>query len=279
MTYLKRSKRPNRQAGKAAVAIAGLVVVFAINFFFPRFFPTVFYPVTSVLMRGESSSVGFFVSMGEIVRSKYSLIKENRRLEEEVAARDRSLLRLDALERENESLKSAFDRSGKGDYVLGVILSRPPVSLYDTLVVDVGSRDGVKVGNKVYAEGDVLIGDVEEVFGSQAKVSLFSAPGRVMSVLVGTSTVAAEATGRGNGNFVTKLPSGSKISQGATVALPHIHSHIFGVVGSVTLDSSASVQTIFFNSPVNIHQLAFVEIDRNSFIATSSAPSATKPSR
>lgn len=270
MTYLKRSKRPNRQVGKAALAVAGLVLVFLINFFFPRFFPAIFYPITSLLMRGESSSVGFFVSMGQIVGSKYSLIKENRRLEEEVASRDRSLLRLDSLEKENESLKAAFDRTTKRDYVLGVILSRPPVSPYDTLIVDIGSDDGVKIGNRVYAEGDVLIGDVEEVFGGQAKVGLFSAPGRITSVLVGTSTVAAEAVGRGNGNFTTKLPSGTKIAVGAIVSLPHIHTHTFGVVGSVSLDSSASVQTILFSAPVNIHQLQFVEIDRSSSTATSS---------
>ncbi|MBX4209207.1 hypothetical protein KW799_00705 [Candidatus Parcubacteria bacterium] len=263
MTYLRRSNRgPKRARGAAIAAIVALALVFSVNYFFPRAFPSLLYPVSSLFWKSESGIVGWFVYMGKIAQSKYSLVKENRRLSDEIAARDRSILALDALQSENESLKTALGRTGKENHVLGVILSRPPVAPYDTLVVDAGTGDGVKAGDKVYAEGDVLIGDVTEAFGGQSKISLFSTPGRITSVLVGTSTIAAEATGRGGGNFIVKLPAKISVVKGAVITVPSIRSHVFGVVDAVIVDSTGSLQTILFKSPVNISQLRFVEIGR-----------------
>lgn len=260
MIYLKRSKRPARGRAGTAFAVLGLIVLFGIGYFFPRAYPTVLYPITSLFWRSESSSVGFFISMTEVVRSKYGLIVENKRLSDEVAARDRSMLVIDALKSENESLKAALGRTGKGQYALGVILSRPPVSPYDTLIIDIGSAEGVATGDKVYAEGDALVGDIAEVYAHQSKVDLFSTPGRTTPVLVGTSTIAAEATGRGGGNFEVKLPVSASVSRGAVIVTPQIRAHVFGVVDSASVDPTDSLQTVLFKSPVNVSELRFVEV-------------------
>ncbi|HVT74990.1 MAG TPA: rod shape-determining protein MreC [Candidatus Paceibacterota bacterium] len=262
MTYLKRSKRPGRGRATTAFVVGGLVFVFALTYLFPSFFPSVFFPVGSLFWRAEQSTVGFFVSMGKIVQSKYSLVEENKRLTEELAARDRAALMLDDVRTENETFKSMLGRTGKGNYVLGVILVRPPVSLYDTLVIDVGTKDGVAAGDKVYAEGDVLVGDIAEAYGSQSKVALYSVPGRKTPILVGTSTVATDATGRGGGNFIFTLPAQTKLAEGAVITMPSIRNHIFGVVQRIMVDSTDSVQTVLFRSPANVNQLRFVEVDR-----------------
>jgi cell shape-determining protein MreC len=202
--------------------------------------------------------------MAKIVVSKYSLVKENERLIQEVASRDASALLVDSLKDENETLKATLGRTGNGNDILGVVLSRPPFSVYDTIVIDVGRTDGLQVGNKVYVEGDTLIGDVVEVYDHQAKVSLFSTPGRQMSVLVGKTNISAQATGRGLGNFVIHLPVEVGVQENDIILLPQIRPHTFGVVETVLVDSSDSLQTILFKSPVNINSLRFVEVDRNS---------------
>ncbi|HEU0080935.1 MAG TPA: rod shape-determining protein MreC [Candidatus Paceibacterota bacterium] len=262
MTYLRRTNRGSKvNLAKTALAIFVLALVFLVNLLFPRFYPSLFYPVTSLFWRGESSSVGFLVYMGKIVQSKYGLVVENRRLRDEIASRDASAYLIDSLKGENERLKETLGRTAKGKSVLGVILSRPPVSPYDTLVLDVGAKDGVQAGDKVFANGDVLIGEIAEAYGSQSKAALYSTPGRVTEVLVGTTTIAAEATGKGGGNFSMRLPAASKVAKGAAVSLPHIRSHVFGVVDAVMLDSSDSLMTVLFASPANINQLRFVEVD------------------
>lgn len=263
MTYLRRTNRVSKQSKlKAALVVFVLLVLFVLNLLFPRLYPSVFLPLTSLFWRAESSTVGFFVYMGKIVQSKYGLEVENRKLRDEIAARDASMLALDDVKSENESLKNAMGRIGKASVVLGVILSRPPASPYDTLVLDIGTNDGVRVGDKVYAEGDALIGDISEVYANQSKATLYSTSGRETPVLVGTTTIAAEATGKGGGNFVIKLPASAKVVKGAVISMPHIRTHVFGVVDTIMVDSSDSLQTILFRSPVNVYQLKFVEVEK-----------------
>ncbi len=260
MTYLKRTKRPNQAGFGAAIAAVALIILFAIGYFFPSFYPTVFFPVTSVFWKADSSAGGWLSTMGQLVGSKYSLIKQNEALQAEVAARDHDMLILGALQNENETLKNDFNRTGKGTYVLGNVMARPPVSPYDTLVLDIGTDDGIKVGDKVYAEGDQLVGNISDVFAGESKANLYSTPGQITSILVGTSTIAAQATGNGGGNFTFKLPATVPLVVGATITLPGIHSNIFGIVSQINVDSSASVQTVHFRSPVNIDQLSYVEV-------------------
>ncbi len=268
MTYLRRSKRPHKGALATTIIVGALIVIFGINYFFPSAYPTILFPIASVAWKAESSVVGFFGAAGEIVRSKYSLVRENENLSAELAARDQSLLIRDTLQSENDALKAQLGRAaavglpGKDALILGTILVRPPVSLYDTLVIDIGSNDGIKQGDKVYAEGDTLLGDISDVFAGESKVALYSAPGRETSVLVGTTTIAAQATGKGGGNFTLKLPAQTPLAVGAVVTVPQLRSRVLGVVDRILVDSSDSVQTVLFRSPANISQLRFVEVDK-----------------
>lgn len=239
-------------------------VFFLIHYIFPGFYAGLLYPVTTFFWNSESGVLGFFAHAGKLVFSKFSLVKENERLLEEITSRDASILMLDSLKDENEHLKTVLGRTAKGNDVLGVILSRPPVSPYDTLVIDIGRVDGVQIGNKVYTDGDTLIGDISEVHENQSKVNLFSNPGRQMSVLVGKSNISAQAIGRGLGNFVIHIPVEVGIQEGDMIILSQIRPHTFGVVEKIIVDSSDSLQTILFKSPTNINSIRFVEVDRNS---------------
>jgi cell shape-determining protein MreC len=262
MIYLKRTN-PAEKRGKMTTftIVFCLALLFAIHYFFPRFIPAVLYPVTTVFWKAESGTIGWFVNMGKLVQSKYSLVKENKRLSDEVAARDASMLLLDALQKENEELKSVVGRIPKGKVILGVILSRPPMTPYDTLVIDIGTDDGVKPGDKVYTDGDTLIGDVVEAYAGQSKVSLYSTPGRVIPVIIGETQVETQATGRGGGNFIAKLPGEIGVDEGDTIIMPQIRPHAFGVVERVISETSDSLQTILFKTPVNIHEFKYVEVD------------------
>lgn len=265
MTYLKRSNVTGRKSRTKTIGIIfGLIALFTIHFIFPTFFPAMLYPITSVFWKSESSSLGFFARMGKIVQSKYSLVKENKRLSNEIASRDASMLILDTLRTENEELKKQLGRTGQGKDILGVILSRPPVSPYDTLVIDIGTSDGVALGNRVYTAGDTLVGDVVETYEHFSKVSLFSTPGRAVPILVGSSTIATQAIGKGGGNFSAKIPADIKIHKGDTIITTQIRSHGFGVVQEILIDSSDSLQTILFKTPININEFRFVEVDTSA---------------
>jgi cell shape-determining protein MreC len=264
MTYLRRTNVTARKSRKTTgIIIAIIVVLFFVQYLFPRFYPTIFYPITSFFWSGESFATSTLGRLVQIVKSKYSLVKENERLSLEVTARDTSTLLVDSLKKENEDLKHALARTGKGDDILGIILSRPPVSPYDMFVLDVGTSDGILVGNKVYTDGDVLMGDVVETYAHESKVSLYSTPGRVVSVVIGSTNTEVQAIGRGGGNFMAKIPVELVVKVGDSIILPQIRSHVFGTVEKTIIDSADSLQTILFKAPINIHSIRFVQVDRS----------------
>ena len=267
MTYLRRSnvqiKRNRRLTMLAGGAVA---LVFAVHVAFPNLYAGLLSPVTSTIWKSESTTLKGVSRLASLVRSKYSLVVENEGLRREIASRDASALLLDTVKKENGELKTLLGREHAGRDVLGLVLSRPPLTFYDTLIVDVGTSDGIAIGDKVYAQGEVLIGDVSEVFAKTARVSLFSTPGRALQVVMGSSTVQAQATGRGGGNFEARLPVDVKVAEGDVITFPHIRSHVFGVVEKIIVDSTDSLQTILFKAPVNMHEQRFVEVETDSSV-------------
>ncbi len=237
-----------------------LILLFGLHFFFPRFYASLFYPVASLAWKIENSFVGWMGHIAKTMKSKNSLLKENETLVEKIRSKETSLLMLDTLKQENENLKNMLARIPEGRIILGVVLTRPPVSPYDTLVIDIGSRDGIEVGALVYTASDVIIGEIAEVYPHQSKVSLFSTPGKKINVLFTGSKINTEATGRGGGNFIANVPASADIKEGDIVILPNIKFHILGVVESIIVDSADSFSTILFKTPINIYDINFVEV-------------------
>lgn len=262
MIYLKRSNTTLKKNRLTTTVITlFLLLLFGIHFFFPRFYPSLFYPLTSLSWKTGHAVVGWFSNIGNLIRSKNNLIKENRGLEERVRSNQASLLELDILKKENENLKSILNRKPEGEMVLGVVLNRPPVSPYDTLIIDRGSERGLHVGDRVYVDGDILIGEVAEVYPTKAKISLFSTPGKKTSVMFVNSNIQTEATGRGGGNFSASAPFESNVREGDTIVIPNLKTHVFGIVENISTDKASSFSTILFKIPLNINDIRFVEVE------------------
>jgi rod shape-determining protein MreC len=263
MTYLKRSNVASKRSRAKTIGILFfLLILFLLHFFFPRFYSTLFYPITSILWKSENSLGTWLSHKASLVRGKYSLVLENEKLRREIASNKTSLLLLQNLEEENADLKNALGRKPSGDVIIAVVLTRPPVSPYDTLVIDAGSKDGIEIGNRVYADGDVLVGEIAEVYGSQSKVSLLSSPGKKTTISFTGSNIHTEATGRGSGNFTASVPVEAGIQAGDTVIAPDIKLHVLGVVENIEADSTNSFATILFKMPINIHDIRFVEVQK-----------------
>lgn len=261
MIYLKRSNNEGKKNREILIVIIFiLAILFGLYFFFPRFYPSIFYPVTSVAWKTETAVVDWFSFIGNMLKSKSSLLSENEAFKRELDTNKTSLLTLTALQQENENLKSILGRKPEGQMVLGVVMSRPPISPYDTLVIDSGSNDGIEVGDRVYTEGDVLIGEVAEIYSNESKVTLFSTPGKKTNISFVNSSVEVEAIGRGGGNFMANIPIDAGIKEGDMVILPDIKLHTFGIVKKIAADRANSFSTILFKTPININAVRFVEV-------------------
>jgi len=203
----------------------------------------------------------FFSNNIEILNSKENLLKYNSLLREQIIEKNEKLILFDVLKKENEELKNILNRNKTNQkFLLGTVLVKPFLSAYDTLIVDVGSSDGVKINDQVLTEGSIFIGYISEVYDKTSKITLYSSYGEKAKILIGSSNIEKEAIGLGGGNFKVEIPRGIEVKEGDPVIIPSISTNVFGTVDKIEFKESDSFQTVLFKSPVNIAELKWVEI-------------------
>ena len=159
------------------------------------------------------------------------------------------------LREENKSLKKALGRHDEGSALLARIVRRPPDTLYDTLVIDVGEVHGVSVGD-IVVSNHVVLGVVRKVLDTTATVVLYSAPHEQTRVMigVGTSTKPALVRGLGAGNYIAQIPRGVSIEPDDLVRLPTMSNYILSRVDRVISQPADSFQTVLFQIPINLSE-------------------------
>ena len=239
MSYLLRDKR--RNTSKEFLRIIIILVILAITYMF------FLKPIASGLhsiQRGLGYVLGYY---DDAVRP----ISENALIQ--------------SLKNENDQLKEILGRKSEhDDRLLSVILSRPPRVPYDALIIDIGEKHDIHVGDLVYAEMDYIIGHVEVVYPNSSIVKLFSAPGEKIDVLVGSSTIPVVAEGRGAGNFYIKVPKNVPIAEGDQIIVPGLKPIVLGTAEHVDTSEGEAFSHIYFKLPVKLNALHYVQIKKNT---------------
>lgn len=239
MNYVLKSSIKERRVRfpiKSAIALGIILVIFYVAFprALPAFFTTLFGPLWTVEknIRGET-----YVAP----------LTEN------------ALMR--QLQDENQNLKSILARKGDRALTLGYILKKPPFSAYDIFILDIGSTDGVQVGNPVYVLGEILIGEIAETDAHISKVKLYSSFGEKFDVFIGPKSLSAHAIGRGGGSFEAELPRDSAVKEGDIVTIPSVANGTFAVVSKVLADPARPFATILFSQPFNLYEQKWVGVE------------------
>jgi len=168
-----------------------------------------------------------------------------------------------ALEIENDQLKDVLGRTpDKDDRILSVILSRPPQTPYDSLIIDIGQDQDLSSGDLVYAESNYLIGYVDTVYSYSSAVKLFSSPDQKLNVLIGSSTVPVVAEGRGSGNFYIRVPENITVNVGDPIMVPSLDSIILGSAEKVESGQGDAYTYVYFKLPVMLNTLQYVQIKK-----------------
>lgn len=101
-----------------------------------------------------------------------------------------------SLKQELENIKSKLTERGKItandlNYLEANVYSRYPFNDRQLLIIDRGSNDNLKVGMPVFAEKNILIGQISGVRGRQAEVQTIFDPAWRSSVAIGKSKIRA----------------------------------------------------------------------------------------
>ncbi len=270
MSYLLDKKIQKKKFFKIALGVIVLIFLFYFRAGIWNGFSYVALGIfRPVLILGQGIGEKFN-SVNSYFSSKNSLYAENENLKSQLLESQADRANYASVVAENTNLKEILGRKNeKTNMILSAILSKPNQSVYDTLVIDVGTNRDIKVGDMVFALGHsptgeafgtVPIGRIAEVHSNSSKVILFSSSGEKTQAIISGKNLFMELVGRGGGNFEMTLPRDLVLQKGDQVVLPGINPYVLAVVETIISDPRDPFTKALLRSSVNIQELKFVEV-------------------
>ena len=131
----------------------------------------------NVIIRNFRNGAIFFVSQKK-------LVEENTALKEKLSSLELKILSLPREQTQESILLELVGRRRELNTVIATVLTRPPQTPYDIIIIDAGSNDSITLGSEVSLSEGPILGIVSEVFPRRAKVKLFSASGEETNALL-----------------------------------------------------------------------------------------------
>lgn len=251
-----------RRAPGVAVVVATGVLVLGVLFVLLRVVaPGILAVATTPLWQAGTmlgavveSSTGGFTNTATLTRERDALAAQNQVLSNENAVLAAKLGDFALLMGTATSTLSSIKGTPAG------VLSRPPITPYDTLIVQMPAGRPAHQGDMVMALGGIPVGTVESVQGSVAHVQLYSSPGVVTAGWIGTVRAPVELTGVGSGAFTATLSKDAVVAEGDSVYSPGPGALPLGTVVRVDRDPSSPLVTLQIRPLVNPFSLTWVDI-------------------
>jgi len=252
----KRKKITQNVIGFGIFFILVILGIFSLT---GQFFNFIGRPILEV----KQSIISGFVNAGYLFNTKESLSNENKRLTDENSGIKLQMIDYQILKDENNQLKEMMGRVPLSkSFVLGDILTKPNNSPYDTVITDVGEKEGVKVGDSVFANGDIPIGKVASVYSKTSLISLYTNPGQKTEGFINGLNASVELVGRGGGNFEMIIPLELQVENGTIIYLPGSTTLVVALVDEVISTPTDPFKKVLLSSPVNVQNLKWVEIKK-----------------
>lgn len=257
-----KSKPKHEHRFKIIIIIGLFLLLSLFAFLFPTFTRSSFYTLSRPLWDISDAVSESFLSIGDYFAFRNSLVKRNSALEEELLALKLKEADYDLISAEIFELRAELGRSGSLPRISARVLSKPPRSPYDTLVINVGSNDGVKVGDKVYLSSNVIIGSIASVTSGTSLVELFSSGDRKQEVTLSRTGASFELKGLGGANFQLEVPKDTDILLNDVFEYPSATPSIIGIVYYIDANSQGSFKTVYLRTPVNVFSAKNVFVEK-----------------
>ena len=238
-----------------ALALSFAILALLVRLLAPNFFLQAFAPVFAASNAIAATGHSFFNSFSDtaaLAARNEDLANENAALASENQALEKKSVALSLL------LGSGAQKAAAG--ILASVVSRPPESPYDTLLLSSGTNDGIQSGMEAFGEGSVPLGIVSSVTADFARVTLFSAPGTVTHGWVGHANLPLLIYGAGGGAMNASLSRSAGVVVGDTVFAPGPGQLPLGSVVRIDSDPAAPGITLRILPNANPFSLTWVQL-------------------
>ncbi len=252
---------PRRTKGKhlkTIVTVVLFVVLSACVYVFPNATRSVSTAIAKPLWIVRGNVGRPFTFARDFFAFKSSLISKNIALENEVASLRLKQIDYDAIAKENQSVMNQPDRRERA---ISRVLSKPPQSPYDTLVIGSGESDGIIVGNPVYMSDTIIVGTIASVTAHTAVAQLFSTGNSKQQATLERTGATFELSGAGGANFQVEVPKETDLTVGDTLLYPSSSLSVLATVYHIDTGSQSSFKKVYLRIPGNIFasQWLFIE--------------------
>ncbi len=207
---------------------------------------------TSSTLQNGDKFFSFITVLPKWFVARNTLITEIEKLNREVESLNLSVIDLAVLSYENRRLREELGIKPEESFVRAGVLARPPQIAFDTLVVDKGSKEGLKVGDLVLASNRLLAGTIIEVGENSSIVSLNSDSGNSFTAFSSRTGEALEVKGVGGGNLSAKTLLDFDIKVGDSLVVSGSSNYMIAIVGVVEADSSGGTKNVLMSLPFNV---------------------------
>jgi rod shape-determining protein MreC len=163
---------------------------------------------------------GAWQAVAEHTRAREQLIAENEQLDQQIFRMSGSMQTLDALQRENQRLRTLLDATQGKPYAFSFAeMKRVDLDPFAHKVwIDRGDDEGVFIGQAVI-DGLGVVGQVEDVHAHLSSVRLISDPDHALPVQINRTGLRTVAYGSGHTNhlLMPNLPLQADITRGDMV--------------------------------------------------------------
>jgi len=237
------------------------IIVFTLGFF--AFTQKIFNYIGLPIWRTQNVIIQQTNDLGYLIKTKESVYRENESLIQENTNLNNSMIDYQILKNENDQLRELLgDNPSKPDFIIANILTKPNHSLYDSIIIDIGIDNGAQVGNKVYVNNKIPVGEISKVYSSTSLVTLYSNPEQVTEGVIDISNATVNLIGRGGGNFEMTIPLDLSSEKGVMVSLPGASGDILAIVDGLVSSPNEPVKKVILHSPVNIQNVKWVEVKK-----------------
>lgn len=223
-------------------------------------FDNLIITAVSPLWRAENSFSRSLSNIGTFFKTRDGLISENATFKDRLASLELELSASSLRQSENERLLELLGRHSEAGGIAVSVLTHPPQSPYDLLVVDAGERENVILGARAFLPEGPEVGVVTQVSPSFSRVKLLSTSGEKTQAVLERNQVGVMLEGMGGGNFKIILPRETAVEVGDKVLSANLQSSLLAIVEEVNLEATDSFKEVLARSPVNIFTIRLLTI-------------------
>lgn len=259
-------------AGAAALLFALLFAAFRLAL--PDAFARAAAPALGAGAYLSGATEGFFSALrdsAQVSAENRALMSENQALSVENRTLADTVASLSAL------VGDSAGRTSAPGIIAGVV-SRPPESPYDALVLGKGSDDGVAVGMEAFGNGGVPLGTVSWVGSGFSRLTLFSSPGTQLSAWAGAGHAPVTLHGAGAGAFTATAPRAAGLKEGDAVYAPGPGALPVGTIRRIGGAAASPEETLYIAPAADLFTLAYVVLSPGAPALDSALTCATSTS-